>query len=813
MSSVTLTAEQNQVIQNLEQPILLLASAGTGKTEVLAQRVAKIIETKKAQPEEILCLTFTNRACKEMQTRIGEEATSVCIKTFHGFCFSLIKEYAKKYTDLYTDFMIYDEDECKDIIKSIAPSGNNITTLYQDISRLKQRQLQTKRSVEANEQQAFLKQYQQILNENHALDFADLLLNVQALLQHEQVRDELKTRYKYIHIDEVQDTSDVEYEIITHLFGDAIILLTGDLFQTIYEWRGSTPDNIFASFRATHHPLEISFSKNYRATQRLTNLGIGYLKNCFPHQFEAIYPNGLSAASVDIGEAPQIEMYQTIAQEARGIYQKLNQHLKPEEMSKACILVRSNKYAQVLSQELNQIPNTQIQFTLIDEYKFFRRKEIKDVLAFLKLRLNSNDAISFKRILNLLPTGIGEQTLRSIESNEFRSVGILLSDYLQPDVLQGHDRYDRLQSALAASQLVVFDVETTGVSPQQDDIIQIAAVKINQHEEVIEKFVRFIKPSKSVGSSALVHGFSDEYLAQVGEDKTTVLAEFLSFIDGCLIVGHNVTFDLNMLRAQCEQVQLSVPQLPFYDTLDLYRRFYPNLENHKLETLSRLFDTAHKSSHDAYDDILATAELLIKVINHRIIPTRDERLHYYAKHARVFTAFYEAYYEWLDVGVKLSAADLITHTIKTYDLLSRYTEDERENRRHYLGKFYRLLKTAEDKTDSPQQSVEKAIQLTALSNGELEESVMQLTKHGSIPIITAHQAKGLEYETVVMSGLTNSTFPTYQSLKNNNIDEEKRLFYVAMTRAKKHLIMTYTQYNERNYKAVKSCLLDLLPRN
>jgi len=175
------------------------------------------------------------------------------------------------------------------------------------------------------------------------------------------------------------------------------------------------------------------------------------------------------------------------------------------------------------------------------------------------------------------------------------------------------DPYYLLLQELYKNKIVIFDVETTGVSTTEDDIVQIAAIKIDRNGEIIDRFVRFLRPSKPVGTSQLIHGFSDEFLCKHGEDAKFVLGEFIEFAKDTLLVGHNVSYDIGILTSQL--ARLGLPRLQYtgsYDTLDICRKFCPDLPNYKLKTLCDFFHTTVKSSHDAEDDILATKEILLE---------------------------------------------------------------------------------------------------------------------------------------------------------------------------------------------------------
>ena len=751
---MALNKEQVTVVNELNENIMLLASAGTGKTETLARRVANIIEAKKASGDEILCITFTNKACKEMKERVeqiaGAEGNKVNVSTFHSFCFDIMKLQAKKRTDIFTDFVVFDEDDCVEIIK---------TCNY------------------------------------HAVDFADIIVSAKELFKNEDLINSLRSKYKYINIDEVQDTSFLEYSIIEKIFGNNNILICGDVFQTIYKWRGSEPNKIFDKFKSKYKPKEIIFVKNYRATKNLTEASLSYLKNAFENEVNEIYKEEIKAFTEAEGEKIKYKALNNSMEEARFIVDEIRRlQAKGEDLNKIAVLTRDNRYNVELSRNIENILSREgadFSFALVDQFRFFRRQEIKDIIAFLKLIGNKNDAISLKRIVKRLPTGVGDKAFEAIESDEYKSIGISLCDYIDENTVLFGEKYGLLINEFENNNIIVFDVESTGVDVTEDEIIQIAAIKINKYGEVTEKFEKFLKNKKSVKSSEHVHGFSDEFLRENGEDKEVVLKEFIEFSKDAIIVGHNVQFDINILTSELSRLNLGKVKFKgFFDTLDIYKRFYSNLPNHKLDTLSRIFETVNKPSHDAMDDILATKELLVMAIKNKIKPTSLERIAHMSKHMKAFTAIRNKLNALFIKAESLRPCDIVAEVINGFSIKTLYPGEEGREKIERLRDFYMLLKELDEEEKSNRDALMEIIKITALSNGDLEALIINRSKFPKIPIITVHQSKGLEYDTVFLAGLKENTFPSYMSVKANNIDEEKRTFYVAITRAKKRLYMT-----------------------
>lgn len=841
-----LNEKQSMVANTLNRNIFLAAPAGTGKTNTLSERVFNIIDKNLASEEEILCITFTNKAAKEMKDRIEKRLNGpvkCTIKTFHSFCLEVVKRNAKDKTDLATDFVVFDEEDAREAVRKISviqrPGYNSgimrIALIQKFIDHVKDMRLKwgfisedeekdyglclqnlreplfKSRVMECFKENGHVNMrlmnymleqgifyvtfYNKQLRSEKALDFNDLITMTKILFNDESVVEYYREKYKFINIDEVQDTSMSDYEIIEKIFkgnNSKNILLCGDIFQTIYKWRGSEPDKIFEAFRKECNPLEVAFNKNYRSTKLLTNASMSFLTNIFEDKVSNIYNEGVTACSSEDGEKISVLTYDNLEAEAIGIFNEFKElYLKGDDLSKVCVLTRSNRYNQDLSNVLERYSDSQeFEFILVDQYKFFRRAEIKDITAIFKILANPYDTVSLERVLKRLNTGIGKTILEKIETQEFRRARVKISDFISEYTANG-EFYTNLLNTYDNSiqgEIVVFDVESTGTDVTSDEIIQIAAVKLNNKGEIIDTYERFIKPSKSVGASAKVHGFTDEYLNEHGLDKTEVLKEFREYTKGKLVVGHNVQYDINIFTSELSRYNIGAPMFKgFYDTLDIYRRFHPLEKNHKLEYLSERFKTNHKPSHNAMDDITATAELLVMAIEDKIRPTSFERMSLVADLYRKFEGFREKYRALNQKSYELRPFEMILEIQKYFDIMNKYPEVEREERFKRVKQFHKVLSILDDKEKAPRDAMISINELTALSTGEIEEVISSAQEKPRIPIITVHQAKGLEFDTVIVSGLVEGKFPIYKG----DLDEEGKLFYVAITRAKKRLVLTY----------------------
>lgn len=815
-----LNQQQKRVVDGLDQNILLLAAAGTGKTNTLALRIANILRQGLAEGNQILCLTFTNRACKEMKERISsmESAKDITVRTFHSFCFEVVRGYAKQ-SDISTDLMISDEDDCLDLLKELDLSAmgcDNLQPVQQFINHIKEQKmifptlnfqqiiqycyqhdrmkLEQVCSIRGNLNQVqyrfllkygagLVKRYNRLLEERHSVDFNDILAKGMEALSDETYCDRIKQQYHFIHIDEVQDTSLIEYQIVEKIFGNAKVMLCGDYFQTIYQWRGSKPRDIFGRFTKEYHPTRIVFDQNYRSTQLLLNASYDFLKTSFPQQVQDIYGEQMQAKAADPGNPILLHCADHPADEAAWIHQQIQQ-LGDVDLSRIAVLCRNNIHAYRLSEVLLKINlegEKWIDFLLADQYKFFRTKEIKDILAFLRLAVNRYDDTSLARIMLGYVRGVGIKTLQKLESKDYRTLGIRLNDWLRPGIQTGNP-YDPLQKALLNENVVVFDVESTGTDTSSDEIIQIAAVRIDAEGRVLEQFEQLLIPSKPVGSSEAVHHFSDSYLQKHGRDAKQVLQEFNQFLYGRVVVGHNVSYDLTILSSQL--ARLGLPQAGYiddFDTLDLARRFYPELPNHKLETLSQLLDTQVKSSHDAMDDILATKDILIHLVTKKLPEFALQRQSIYLAYQPKFAKLAQMLQQLQKHAKTTPLQELVEQVIQSAHIEQLNNTQQQQN---HIQEIRYLVRELSQPEKSCWDNIHALLEVSSLSATSLDR---MLALKPRVPIITVHQAKGAEFDYVFLAGLQDDMFPSYFSQKEGNLAEERRTFYVAMTRAKKQL--------------------------
>lgn len=838
---------QRMVAEDVTHHILLTAPAGTGKTGTLARRIARLVEKGMAAPEEILCLTFTNKACREMEHRIqeymGEKGQGVSVKTIHGFCYELIQAEADNPENRYVNLSVWDEEDCRELMDDILEKWNtrpgnerqmirNSRYFFYDVDKAKRWLLERNRytgeaadylaamnailpnpfNVDKNRVRAEMAAgYDRQLHSLGGMDFNDILIGALHLLSDDGCSRRWSSRFRYLHVDEMQDMSMLEYGIVLRLASQARVLLAGDYFQTIYEWRGSDPIQLIQRFTREFHPEVYTFTENYRATPLLLKAAEGYLRNAFSKD---IPDERSSVSSVREGQGEPIVIhpaFETLDGEARWIIQCIEflvhkqKKLQEAEQGKICILCRNNAYNERLEEaftrQLNQLKADGsgrwdfIRFLRIGEEKLYRKREVKDVLAALHLAVNPFDNNSARRLCLNWGKGIGEATVKKILSSDYRKLGIALSDFLRPDVLRYADTYGTLLQALDEGRLTVFDVESTGTSTSTDEIVQLAAVTLNRDGQVTVRFNRLVKPSGPVGESEKIHHISDERLKAEGEPPEKVFADFLAFTRNHILAGHNVSYDIHILMSQMRRLGMDPVETPAWvDTLEIFRRYYPELKNHKLEYLGEVFKVHHKSSHNAYDDILATAEILMYAVNHHLRPEMDARRACISPYVSLFMPMARIVQDISRMSWKQNPNALIGQVISQLNMDEYFTQHGKTRERQHLEELKRCAEAYPDYGRPPQDLLQEYLAMTALDAGD---EILWQSGQAGIPIATVHQAKGMEFDFVFMAGMADENFPSSGALKAGMLMEEKRLFYVAITRARKRLFLSWNIQSSR----------------
>lgn len=420
-----LNPQQKAAVKVGSGPTLVLAGAGSGKTRVLTLRIAYLIKHQNIPPRSILAMTFTNKAAGEIKKRvenlIGFNPGALWMGTFHSVCLRMLRIYGDQ-IGLDRNFVIYDEKDSLGVIKKILKNDQSINLTPREIrkyiSRKKRLGIFPDQLEDSEPEWGYqgkiipiYRKYQQNLQLSNALDFDDLLVyTVEQLLAEETVRSMLDRRFQYILIDEYQDINDIQYKFIKKLSQDKNnLFVVGDEDQTIYGFRGSNVYHIFKMEEDFPQVKIIKLEQNYRSTGNILKLASMLISNNHLRKEKILWTDR------DWGEPVRLISSEKERDEAYRIASEIlelkNQGYNLENMA---ILYRTNAQSRPFEEVFLKIG---IPYVIVGGLKFFERKEIKDILAYLKLMVNPQDSESLARIINFPPRGISSATLQKILSS------------------------------------------------------------------------------------------------------------------------------------------------------------------------------------------------------------------------------------------------------------------------------------------------------------------------------------------------------------------------------------------------------------
>ncbi len=420
----TLNDQQRKAVEHTEGPLLITAGAGSGKTKVLTSRIAYLLE-KGVAPYHILAITFTNKAAKEMRERVqnlvGADAERIWLSTFHSFCAKLLRFEIDGFDGYTRNFTIYDAGDqqtlVKDCLKEINlddkqfPPRSVLATISSAKNALMTAKEFASRAGDFYEQKVsdVYTLYEKKLHDNNAMDFDDLLFMAVRLLQdNADVREKYQSRFQYILVDEYQDTNRAQY-LLTHILAARWqnICVVGDADQSIYAWRGADISNIIDFQKDYPQATTIKLEQNYRSTKTILNAANAVIDNNTSRPQKNLWtenPTGHKIihyhAQTEHDEADYI---------AGVIY---NRHgIEKEPYGDMAILFRTNSQSRVLEEQLMRYG---IPYTMVGGTKFYDRKEIKDIIAYLRLLYNPEDSLSLMRIINVPKRGLGATSIEHL---------------------------------------------------------------------------------------------------------------------------------------------------------------------------------------------------------------------------------------------------------------------------------------------------------------------------------------------------------------------------------------------------------------
>ena len=530
-----LNAPQREAVLYTDGPLLILAGAGSGKTRVLTHRIAYLIEEKGVNPWNILAITFTNKAAGEMRQRVddlvGFGSESIWVSTFHSACVRILRRYIDR-LGYDSRFTIYDTDDQKTLMKEVCRKADIDTKKFKErmllsvISSAKNEMILPEEfELNAGGDFAQLKiarayrEYEAQLKANNALDFDDLLLKTVQLLETQpDVRDNYQERFRYIMVDEYQDTNTVQFRLVSLLAGKyRNLCVVGDDDQSIYKFRGANIRNILDFEKEFPDARVIKLEQNYRSTANILNAANHVIRNNRGRKEKTLWTDK------GAGEKIQLRQFDTAYDEAEFIAEDIASEVRGGASYKdSAVLYRTNAQSRLLEEKFVAMS---IPYKIVGGINFYARREIKDVLAYLKTIDNGRDDLAVRRIINVPKRGIGLTTINRIQESaaarEISFYDALLAPELIPGVGRSASKLDSFAALIeyfkeqarkeSLTDLINEVIEKTGYieNLDADDPLE-AQARIENIDELLNKAAAYEEECADRDEKADLSSFLEE---------------------------------------------------------------------------------------------------------------------------------------------------------------------------------------------------------------------------------------------------------------------------------------------------------------
>ena len=497
MNLDNLNKEQKEAVLNTEGPLLILAGAGSGKTKVLTTKIAYLIEECGVSPYNILAITFTNKAAQEMKERlfnlVGIKAKNAQVSTFHSFGVRILSDYYDK-LGYEKSFVIMDSDDSLSIVKKILknkgldPKSYSPNAIRNQISSCKNEMMSyqeyEKFAIGDYEKVVYevFKEYEQTLKSNNSIDFDDLLLlPIRLFKEHPQVLENYQERFQYVLIDEYQDTNEVQYilsQMICAKYKN--ICCVGDEDQSIYSFRGANYKNILNFEKDYPNAKVIKLEQNYRSTTTILDAANDVIRHNKDRKNKVLWS--------DKGKGDKISYYRAFngIDEAQYVSREIKNLINNGiEYQNIAILYRTNAQSHTMEEELLK---DSIPYRIVGGVGFYSRKEIKDVLAYLRLIYNSRDNVSLLRVINVPKRGIGNKTISNLieKANiESKSIYDVIDSGKELVFKEMIESLRKQSESLTLTDLVDRILDVTGIKKEYEDEKTLEAdIRLENLEEL-----------------------------------------------------------------------------------------------------------------------------------------------------------------------------------------------------------------------------------------------------------------------------------------------------------------------------------------
>jgi DNA helicase II / ATP-dependent DNA helicase PcrA len=739
-----LNPEQRAAVEATEGPLLILAGAGSGKTRVITSRIAWLIREKGVAPDSILAVTFTNKAAKEMGERVDRllghsSLAKPLIATFHALCVRILRRDVEALkvngVGLSRAFAIYDENDQQGIVKQIMRRMGLDTkqltprTVLGRISWAKNHMVDPQEyyldSKDPNSERIahIYKSYKAELLKNNALDFDDLLLEAVRLLKvSTEARERYQRRYRYLLVDEYQDTNRPQYELMKLLAGEhKNVCAVGDEDQSIYSWRGADIRNILEFEKDFPDARIVRLEQNYRSTQVILEAAGSVVANNLRRKGKKLWTDRQGGSLIGYYEAPDGE------NEALFIADRIQKFLREagDEATEAhcAVLYRTNSQSRLVEEALRRY---NIRYTMVGGFSFYERAEIKDLLSYLRLVRNPHDSMALQRVINTPTRGIGKTTLETLERVALET---------------GQSTWEAMSSAIA-NRLI----------PTR------ALMALESFRQLILDAQAMMDPDFAGKLSADVAEGVDEVDTDFAFGAESPTSEQKERIEDALEAAAEFSFGANE------------DQIPLLDA----SHFSPFAEEPK-----RPFLKMPKQAPNSHEGEITAPRASVHGDGSEGSAEPDEDQDADGNGFR-------------RPGDAATLPELIRFLIDRTGYIKALEAEASPESFSRIENLKELANAAHDAEARGETLAE------FLDHAALASDTDQYDPDARVTLMTLHAAKGLEFPLVFLAGLEEGLFPHSRTLLNpDELEEERRLCYVGMTRAMNTLILTRAHYRRR----------------
>jgi ATP-dependent DNA helicase UvrD/PcrA len=745
-----LNPEQRAAVETTEGPLLILAGAGSGKTRVITSRIAWLIQEKGVAPDSILAVTFTNKAAAEMAERVeklmGHSSLSKpLLATFHSLCVRILRRDIEALRvnnqGLTRSFAIFDESDQQNIVKQVMRRMGLDTkqltprTVLSRISWAKNHMVDpqdyylSSKDPDSERIAHIYKSYKDELRKNNAMDFDDLLLEAVRLLKvSEPTRDYYQRKYRYVLVDEYQDTNRPQYELMKLLAGEhKNVCAVGDEDQSIYSWRGADIRNILEFEKDFPNAKIVRLEQNYRSTQIILEAAGAVVANNLRRKGKKLWTDRQGGSLIGYYEAPDGENEALFIADRIQAFFRQGDSSESQEPARAAVLYRTNSQSRLVEEALRRYG---ISYSMVGGFSFYERAEVKDLLSYLRLVRNPHDSMALNRVINTPARGIGATTLATLERLA-----------LETD----QSTWDALKVAI-----------------EQNLVSSRAGMALSSFRQLILDAQAMMDPdfagklSADIGSEDADTDFSFG-AAEPGEEEKQEVADALDAAAEFSFGNneHQISLlDPSHFSPFAEKPVRPFLKMPKEAQASTRTPQKSNLTNSRLPQVSPL--RAGTGSPDSNE------------------PSSEQES------------------PFRKPGDPATLPELIRFIIDRSGYIKALETEASPESFSRIENLKELANAAHD------AEVRGETLADFLDHAALASDTDQFDPNARVTLMTLHAAKGLEFPLVFLAGLEEGLFPHSRTLMNpEELEEERRLCYVGMTRAMNTLILSRAHYRRR----------------